>query len=184
MSCARRRIAERPAPRLWLAALEECGTVAELLLEFRDWWGYDAPTDDSMRASVERLMAYDSPSTDFFLGAVDDDSPAAGVVQLRYRHSVWTGSDDAWLEDLYVRESARGSGLGVALTECAIDRARDRGCARIQLDVNTGNKPAHALYRKLGFESFADPPGGETLMMGKKLQAVRDDTHHDGNVQS
>ncbi len=169
-------------PHVWLAEPHEAETVARLLVAFRDHLGRDWPSANAFLAGVEGQI--ERPDTEFLLGAPHADAPPAGVVQLRYRHSVWTGSDDAWLEDLYVRDSARGSGLGLALTECAIDRARDRGCARIQLDVNTGNKPAHALYRKLGFESYADPPGGETLMMGKKLQAVRDDTHHDGNVQS
>jgi ribosomal protein S18 acetylase RimI-like enzyme len=158
--------------------------VAGLLAAFRDWWGYTAPSDDSMHGSVERLIR-DPSSTEFLLGAAAvSGSPTVGVVQLRFRHSVWTGGDDAWLEDLYVRDAARGSGLGRALTEYAIERASARGCGRIQLDVNTGNEPAHALYRSLGFESYADPPGGETLMMGRKLQAVRDGAHHDPSVQS
>ena len=97
---------------------------------------------------------------------------------------MWTGSDDAWLEDLYVRDSARRTGLGRALTEFAIDRARQRGCGRVQLDVNTANPAAHALYRSLGFESYADPPGGDTLMMGKKLQAVRGAAQHGPRVPS
>ena len=137
-----------------------------------------------MRASVERLIAEPS-STEFLLGAAAvGGSPTVGVCQLRFRHSVWTGSDDAWLEDLYVRDAARGTGLGRALAEFAVERASARGCGRIQLDVNTGNAPAHALYTSLGFESYADPPGGETLMMGKKLQVVREAAHHGSRVQS
>ena len=156
--------------------------MADLLGAFRDWWGYEAPSDAALRASVERLLS-EGAATEFLLGAAGD-AEAAGVCQLRFRHSVWTGSDDAWLEDLYVRDAARRTGLGRALAEFAIERARGRDCGRIQLDVNTGNEPAHALYRSLGFESYADPPGGETLMMGKKLQVVREAAHHGQRVQS
>lgn len=136
-----------------------------------------------MHASVERLIG-DPASAEYLLGAGDSDTTAAGVCQLRFRHSVWTGSDDAWLEDLYVRDAVRGTGLGRALAQFAIDRARERGCARIQLDVNVANAPAHALYRSLGFESYADPPGGETLMMGRKLQDVRTAGQDGSHVQS
>jgi ribosomal protein S18 acetylase RimI-like enzyme len=177
-SSGRARIAERAAPRLWVAAPEEAETVAELIAAFRDWWGYSAPGDAALRASVERLIA--DPSTEFLLGALPPDAPSgdappgdatppAGVCQLRFRHSVWTGSDDAWLEDLYVRDDTRGSGLGRALTEFAIERARARGCGRIQLDANSANGPASRLYESLGFSARQDPPGGDALMMTRKL---------------
>ena len=94
---------------------------------------------------------------------------------MRYRHSVWTASDDAWFEDLYVLDSARGTGLGRALTEFAFARARERGCFRIQLDVNANNAPAHALYRSLGFSDESETfDRGKTLQMTRILQDVRD----------
>ena len=116
---------------------------------------------------MERLIR--DPNAEYFLGAVDASSPAAGVVQQRYRHSIWTGTDDAWLEDLYVTDAVRGTGLGRALTEFAMERARARGCGRIQLDVNTANVPAKALYESLGFSPWQDHPGGDALNMTRKL---------------
>ena len=139
---------------------------------FRDWWGYSEPDDASMRASVGRLIG--DPATDFLLGAADGEAPPAGVVQLRYRHSVWTGTDDAWLEDLYVRDSARGTGLGRALTEFAFEQASRRGCRRIQLDVNLANAPARALYESLGFSAWSGSLGADTVFMTRILQDVRD----------
>jgi len=124
---------------------------------------------------VERLLT--DPSTDFLLAAPDGGSAAVGVAQVRYRLSVWTGVEDAWIEDVYVRDSARGNGLGRALTELAFERARERGCVRIQLDVNIANEPAHALYTSLGFRSFSDVLGADTLLMTKTLQDVRPAAH-------
>ena len=74
-----------------------------------------------------------------------------GVCQLRFRLGVWRDGDDAWLEDLYVRGEAQGKGLGRALTEAAVKRARDRGAKRIQLDVEEENGAARAVYEKAGF---------------------------------
>jgi ribosomal protein S18 acetylase RimI-like enzyme len=68
-----------------------------------------------------------------------------------------------------VRDEQRGTGLGRALTEFAIERARARGCGRIQLDANSGNEPARRLYESLGFSPRQDPPGGDALMMTRKL---------------
>lgn len=137
--------------------------MARLLAQFRDWWGYGEPSDERMKGGVERLLA--DPATDFLLGG----DPPAGVAQLRYRYGVWLDADDCLLEDLYVSDEARGTGLGRALAAAAVARARERGCRRIELDVNEANGPAAALYRSLGFEAYADPPGGRTLFMRRRL---------------
>lgn len=156
-------MAGRPMPHVRLARPEDAQAVADLLCAFRDWWGYNRPSDAEMLAGVERLSA--DPDTDYLLGATELGAAPAGVCQLRYRFAVWHGAEDCWLEDLYVRDDARRSGLGRALGEAALRRARERGCARVQLDVNGANPAARALYERLGFSSWADPPGGDTLLM-------------------
>lgn len=155
---------DRPAgARAWLADPQEAEAVAGLLVEFRDWHGRDWPSANAFLASVERLI--DQPQTQFVLATPDDDSPPSGVCQLRYRHSVWTAADDCWLEDLFVREPARGLGVGEALVQAALESARERGCRRVELDVNEGNDPALALYGRLGFEISRKPPGGRDVLM-------------------
>jgi ribosomal protein S18 acetylase RimI-like enzyme len=155
------------APRVWLADFDEAETVAALLVEFRDWNGKDWPSDNAFLASVERLIE-DRRATEFLLGSPHDDAPPAGVCQLRYRFSVWTAAEDCWLEDLYVRDDARRSGLGRALVEEGFRRAREHECRRIELDVSEANAPALALYESLGFTS-AKLAGGRDLFMQKHL---------------
>jgi GNAT superfamily N-acetyltransferase len=137
--------------RVWRAGMSEADTVAGLLVEFRDHMQHDSPPQESFVASVERLIERDD--TEFWLASGDEQAPAGAVCQLRFRHSVWTGSDDCWLEDLFARESERGHGLGRALVRAAMDRARERGCARIELDTEEANRPAVALYESLGFSN-------------------------------
>ena len=148
------------AARVWLAEPEEAEHVARLLTAFRDHYGNDWPSDNAFLAGVEKLM--EDSRTEYLLGSPDDDSPPSAVLQLRYRHSLWTASDDAWLEDLYVTEAARRSGLGRAMVLAAIDRAEQRNCRRIELDVDDVNGPARALYADLG---FAEKHGGAALMV-------------------
>ena len=157
---------------MWLADPSEAAIVAGLLVEFRDHYGKDWPSANSFLASVERLM--EQPSAEFLLGAPDDDSPPAGVCQLRYRDSVWMATDDCWLEDLFVREAARGTGLGTGLVEAALERARDRGCRRVELDTNEANEAALAIYRRLGFSERSKSPDGEgrDLFLGVRLDGV------------
>jgi GNAT superfamily N-acetyltransferase len=151
--------------RVWRAAPEEAAGVTRLLASFRDWWGRDWPSDASYLASVERLIGRDD--TEFLLAASVEGAAPEGVVQLRYRWSVWTEAEDCWLEDLYVLDSARGTGMGRALVQASLDRARERGCRRVELDVNTGNPTARGLYESLGFATGKG--GGEDLLMSVRL---------------
>jgi ribosomal protein S18 acetylase RimI-like enzyme len=155
----------RPPVPVWIAPPREAAEVARLIGGFRAYYGEELPSDEEILAAVERLIG--DPATEFLLAG----SPASGVAQLRYRHSVWTGTEDAWLEDLFVDEAARGAGVGRALAEGAIERARARGCKRIQLDANERNEPALALYRDLGFESGSPDrwDGGRDLYFTKRL---------------
>jgi ribosomal protein S18 acetylase RimI-like enzyme len=146
-----------------LATDEDAADVARLIVGFRDWQGRAEPSDASIEASVRRLLA--DANTEYLLGG----EPPAGVLQLRFRHSVWTGTDDAHLEDLFVEQSARGSGLGRELVEAALTRARERGCARIELDANEANEPALELYRSVGFSSWSKAAGGNDLFMRLRL---------------
>jgi ribosomal protein S18 acetylase RimI-like enzyme len=150
---------------VWLAGAHESEAIAGLLCEFRDWWGYGEPTDAAMRARVERVM---SGGESEFLLAGARDRPA-GVCQLRYRFGVWLGTPDCWLEDLYVREAARGRGHGRALVRAAVARARERGCRRIELDVNEANPGALALYEAFGFSARVDGASGRNLLMRLRL---------------
>jgi len=129
------------------------------LIAFRDWWGRDEPPQESWRRGVSRLL--DDELTDVLLGG----EPVAGVAVLRYRHSLWWDALDCNLEDLYVEESARRSRLGERLVVAAIERATQRGCYRVELDVNEANSPAVALYEKLGFSSFSPELGGHNRFM-------------------
>lgn len=144
--------------------------MATLLIEFRDWAGSKSPCDASFRGSVARLLQ--DPSTVFLLAARGAGSPAAGVCQLRYRHSVWTGVEDCWLEDLYVRSDLRCAGLARELVGAACEHARARGCARIELDVNDENRAAVSLYESLGFSAHSKRMGSDAsrdLFMGLRL---------------
>lgn len=58
----------------------------------------------------------------------------------------------AWIEDVIVDESVRGRGVGRALVSTAIDDARRRGVATIDLTSRPSREAANQLYQHLGFE--------------------------------
>ena len=142
-----------------MAQPSDAGQVAALMIAFRDHIERDVPADEEVRRTVEALL--EDPNTEFLLADT-------GVCQLRYRLSVWTATEDCWLEDLYVTDEARGTGVGRALIEAAFERARGRGCRRIQLDVAEDNHRAIDVYRAAGFgtEPGAD---GRTMLIARRL---------------
>lgn len=156
--------------RAWRAEPHEAETVAALLVAFRDHNGKDWPSANAFMASVERLL--ENTETEFLLGAAGDDAPPSGVCQLRFRHSVWTAAPDCWLEDLFVRATVRGGGVGAALIELAFARATARGCRRIELDTNEDN-PALRLYHRMGFSERSKGDPGRDLLLGRRLDDPR-----------
>jgi GNAT superfamily N-acetyltransferase len=65
-------------------------------------------------------------------------------------YSTWTGRHGLWLEDLYVRPAARGTGLGRDLLRALAAECTDRGYRRLEWWVLDWNSPAQGVYRSAG----------------------------------
>jgi GNAT superfamily N-acetyltransferase len=61
------------------------------------------------------------------------------------------GTWRAQIEGVRVAASARGHGFGEQLITWAVDQARTRGCALVQLTSDTSRVDAHRFYERLGF---------------------------------
>jgi GNAT superfamily N-acetyltransferase len=153
-------------PIVWRAEPDEAEAVGELLIAFRNHLGLDWPSDNAFLAGVDKLI--EDPNTLYLLAAPDADSPPLGVAQVRFRFGIWWAATDCELEDLFVSEEARGKGLGRALVQAVIDAARERGCRRVQLDVNEANR-ALGLYESFGFAAQDDRYGGRNLLVRVRL---------------
>jgi GNAT superfamily N-acetyltransferase len=147
-----------------IAEMADAPRVARLIAAFRDYYEEDEPSDEVIHRVVRRLIR--GGEAEFLMAG----EPACGVAQLRYRTSVWTGSLDCWLEDLFIERDARGGGIGRRLVEACIERARQQGCQRIQLDCNERNHNALSLYEAVGFSSRTERwQGGRDLYLTRRL---------------
>ncbi|WP_411741002.1 GNAT family N-acetyltransferase [Renibacterium salmoninarum] len=61
------------------------------------------------------------------------------------------GALRAQIESVRVAESLRGSGVGSLMIQWAIEEAKCRGCAIVQLSTDKSRVDAHRFYEKLGF---------------------------------
>ena len=58
------------------------------------------------------------------------------------------------LEDVFVAESERGSGLGTALVNEVVAAAREAGCYKLVATSRASRPKVHELYERLGFENY------------------------------
>jgi GNAT superfamily N-acetyltransferase len=73
-----------------------------------------------------------------------------GFALFFHNFSTFEGRSGIYLEDLFVRPQARGSGLGKALLAHLAALAVTRDCARLEWSVLDWNEPAIGFYRTLG----------------------------------
>ncbi len=88
------------------------------------------------------------PYAEVVIGEID--GVAQGFALFFHNFSTFEGRPGIYLEDLFVRPEARGSGLGKALLSHLAALAVERDCARLEWWVLDWNEPAIGFYKKLG----------------------------------
>jgi GNAT superfamily N-acetyltransferase len=78
------------------------------------------------------------------------DGAPQGFALFFHNFSTFEGKPGVYLEDLFVRPDARGSGLGKALLAALAGIAVERDCARLEWWVLDWNDSAIQFYKKLG----------------------------------
>jgi ribosomal protein S18 acetylase RimI-like enzyme len=125
-----------------LAADAFTSTADERSLETEAWW-------------VERIAAANGLRVAF---CAEDGSQMLGTVALEYASSPKVRHSAA-LIGMYVREHARGRGVGRALVDAALaDAAQRPGVEVLRLTVTEGNQPAIHLYQQAGFRAWGTQP--------------------------
>jgi GNAT superfamily N-acetyltransferase len=82
--------------------------------------------------------------------ALDPDGEPAGLALWYRSFSTWDAVPGIYLEDLFVREGRRGSGLGRALLSALATIVVHRGWSRLEWSVLRWNSEAIAFYDSLG----------------------------------
>ena len=137
-----RPIRPEDLPHVW----EMIGGLAE----------YEQMTD-ILTGSRERLHALLFGEPRAFFGQVAE-MPDGRLVGYALYHFTWSSfrtNQRMWLEDLFVQESARGSGAGDALMRAFAADALARGCHRVDWHVLDWN-PARGFYERLGAQRSDD----------------------------
>ncbi|SCK12260.1 L-amino acid N-acyltransferase YncA [Streptomyces sp. WMMB 714] len=111
------------------------------------------------RATEEQLhdaLFCEHPAVFALIAEADTESDPVGFALWFRNFSTWTGTHGVYLEDLYVRPSARGAGHGRELLSALAGICVERGYERFEWWVLDWNDPSIGFYRSLGAEPMED----------------------------
>ena len=152
---ARRRSRVRLCPSS--ASGRRCRTTSRPFLAMvRELAVYENEPVSTVEASEADLMRDcfgERANCEVLIGEVD--GAIQGFTLFLHNYSTWLGRAGMHVEDLYVREAARGTGLGRKLLAHVARIARQRNCKRLELSVLHWN-PARSFYEKLGFRELEE----------------------------
>jgi GNAT superfamily N-acetyltransferase len=85
-----------------------------------------------------------------------DNDQAVAFALYYFTYTSFSALPGLYLEDIFVRPSARGSGLGRRLIVFLAQKAIERNCARMEWSVLNWNEQAIRFYEKLSAEPVLD----------------------------
>jgi GNAT superfamily N-acetyltransferase len=144
--------------RIRLAVPDDAALLGRMLHDFNGEFGFSEPP-----AALAEQLARPQLDSGEIAALFGGDGPD-GFAQLRFHLSLYAPGPVACLEELWVRPGARGTGLGRALLDAAMDLARERGATRIELNTSTADVAARALYESAGFTNGEGGPGGPSML--------------------
>jgi GNAT superfamily N-acetyltransferase len=137
-----------PDPRVRRVHESDVDAVLGLVYELAE---YERAAPGECHVTAEQLhRALFRPSPALFGHVAEVDGEVVGCALWFLNFSTWDGEHGIYLEDLYVRQSQRGGGLGRALLTALAEECVARGYTRLQWWVLDWNTPAIGFYKTLG----------------------------------
>lgn len=109
---------------------------------------HDADIPAAYKTAFEAIAA--DPRNQLYVAEID--GAVVGCFQLTFIPGLtYQGGERATIEGVRVSQSMRGRGIGKAMIQYAIARARARGCVLVQLSTDKRRAEAQEFYHALGF---------------------------------
>ena len=144
-----------PAPRITIrpAARADVAAIVALLADDGLGAGRDVASDPPALAYLEAFDRIAANPRALLAAAEDASGAVVGTLQLTFIAGLSNhGAELALVSAVRVASALRGQGLGEILMTWAMDEARRRGCAQMELLSHASRADAHRFYERLGFE--------------------------------
>lgn len=128
----------------------ELSDIDDLLILIQEYYEYDGhPFDeDKVRAAIDNLIRHPEWGRIWFICR---KPKIIGYVVLTLGYSIEYLGRDAFVDEIYIRESDRGQGVGRATFQFLEAVCNSLEVNALHLEVEHSNINAQAVYRKLGF---------------------------------
>ncbi|GAA3572534.1 GNAT family N-acetyltransferase [Amycolatopsis ultiminotia] len=133
-------------PRVRRIRSDDVDAVVELVHALAD---YERAPEECHLTAAQLRTALFSPAPALFGHVAEVDGAIGGFALWFLNFSTWRGTHGIHLEDLFVHEKLRGSGLGKALLAALAEECVARDYQRLEWSVLDWN-PAIGFYRALG----------------------------------
>jgi GNAT superfamily N-acetyltransferase len=140
--------------RIVVATRKDVPLIRELILELAEYERAlpgEAPVTEE---DLAQTLFGPRPAAEVLIAYLDD--VPAGFALFFHNYSTWLGKRGIYLEDLFVRPSARKHGIGFALLRKLARTAVDRDCGRIDWSVLKWNELAINFYKQIGAREMQD----------------------------
>ena len=132
------------------ATAGDAAAIAPLFDAYRAFFTGGNRLEES-RAFLEKRIARDES----VVFVAREGEEAVGFIQLYPLWSSWYCRRIWFLSDLYVKESARKSGIGRKLVERVVELARETKASSVMVELPRSEPHLEEFYRRLGFEKDA-----------------------------
>lgn len=136
-------------PQIAPVAAAEFERLLPLIAAYQRFYGVERIDEERNRVFFRRFLA---PSEDGMLLGARRGEELLGFACLYWHFSSLSAGETVLMNDLFVREGARGNGIGRTLIEASAAVARERGAVCLEWATAPGNKRAQALYDSTGAE--------------------------------
>ena len=130
-----------------LATETDVPQILPLIRSLIELCGDPLPEQDAMAEIVAQQIALDGH--EYVVAEAGDH--VFGCLLVCYYLSTWAAAPYALLQDFIVEQDWRNQGVGSTMFAYARDRARIRGCARIDLVLQDQLAHAKRFFRRWGF---------------------------------
>ena len=141
------------------ATPDDAKTLVDLIVELATYENLLDEAEPSVELLEEHLSAEALTGCEALLAETERDT-AVGFALFFHNYSTFQTNAGLYVEDLFVRSTYRGEGIGLALFRRLAEIAEKRGCRRIDWAVLDWNTEAIEFYDGLG----AEPRDGWTTM--------------------
>jgi GNAT superfamily N-acetyltransferase len=138
---------ERPGIEIVPVTPQNAGELVELIAELAEYEQLEPPTDEA-RENLRRHVTASPPLFHSFLAMLDGE--AVGYNTYYYTYSTFLAAPTLFLEDIFVQDRHRRSGVGRALFQHCMRVALDQGCGRMEWCALNWNVKAMEFYLAQG----------------------------------